>query len=202
MIGAGAGRPPARVGVVLAGGASERMGRPKPMVELNGRPLISFPIGAIEAAGLEPVVVAKGSSTLPALDARRLEEPEQPRHPLAGVVTALGREREPIVVVACDMPFLTGALLAHLASLESPLAVCETGGRLHPLLGTYRPEKMDSLAAACERGAAATEAIRALRPRIVGEDVLRSFGSPRRLCANLNTEAELRAAERSLQRQG
>jgi hypothetical protein len=30
------------------------MGSPEPLVELDGRPLISYPLAAIEAASLEP----------------------------------------------------------------------------------------------------------------------------------------------------
>lgn len=190
-----AGLGVARVGVVLAGGASRRMGRPKPMVELADRPLISFPLAAIEAAGLEAMVVAKPSSKLPALGCRVVEEPERPRHPLLGVITALREAGGPVVVVACDMPFVTGPLLGHLASIDAPLAICEAGGRLHPLLGRYDPALVGPLEIACGRGEPVTRAVRALRPRIVGEDELRRFGLPEHLCANLNTDRDLRAAE-------
>lgn len=188
-------RGPAKVGVVLAGGASRRMGRPKAMVELANRPLISLPLAAVEAAGLEAIVVAKPSSKLPALGCRLVEEPERPRHPLLGVVTALRAARGPVVVIACDMPFVTGSLLGHLASIDAPLAICEAAGRLHPLLGRYDPSLAGPLEAACERGESVTQAVRALRPRIVGEDELRRFGSPAHLCANLNTDEDVRAAE-------
>lgn len=185
----------ARVGAVLAGGESRRMRRPKPMVELANRPLISFPLAAIEAAGLEAIVVAKPSSKLPALGCRLVEEPERPRHALLGVIAALREVAEPVVVVACDMPFVTGSLLGHLASIDAPLAICEAAGRLHPLLGRYDPALVGPLEAACGRGDSATQAVRALRPRIVGEDKLRRFGSPEHLCANLNTDGDVRAAE-------
>lgn len=191
---------PAGVGAVLAGGAGERMGRSKPAAELGGRPLISFPLAAVEQAGLEPIVVAKRSSPLPALDARLIFEPERPRHPLAGVVAALREAGGRVVVAACDMPFLTATLLGHLASLDAPLVVCEAAGRLQPLLGLYHPALAARLQAAAERGDPATEAVRALGPRIVGDDELSRFGSPERLLANVNTEAELKAAEASLAR--
>ena len=56
------GRP---LAVVLAGGLSRRMGRPKALVPLGGRPLIAWPLAAAQAAGLEAVVVAKPGSALP-----------------------------------------------------------------------------------------------------------------------------------------
>lgn len=193
---------PARVGAVLAGGASRRMGRPKPMVELAGRPLISYPIAAIEAAGLEAIVVAKPSSQLPGIGCRLVEERNRSRHPLIGVITALREAGGPVVVVPCDMPFVTGSLLSHLASIDSPLAICEAADRLHPLLGRFDPTLMDRLEVAYQRGDSVTQTVRALRPRIVGEDELRRFGSPEQLCANVNTEGDVTAAETLAPRSG
>ena len=58
------------VAVVLAGGLSRRMGVPKALVELGGRPLLAWPLAAALDAGLEAFVVAKRGSPLPPLDAR------------------------------------------------------------------------------------------------------------------------------------
>ena len=82
-------RRPVSVGAVLAGGQSSRMGRPKAMVELGGRPMLARVVGTVGSAGLEPIVVAKPDSELPHVDCRVLSEPDQPRHPLTGLVTAL-----------------------------------------------------------------------------------------------------------------
>src|SRR4051812_4759929 len=91
------------VGVVLAGGRGSRLRGGKAAVELAGRPLISYPLAAIEAAGLEVVICTKpgeppppsrgsfvrpGRTKEPRLEPRVLEEPAQPRHPLTGIVAA------------------------------------------------------------------------------------------------------------------
>lgn len=46
-------------GAVLAGGRGSRLGGAKATVELGGRPLISYPLAALAAAGIEAFVVAK-----------------------------------------------------------------------------------------------------------------------------------------------
>ena len=74
---------------VLAGGRGRRMGRPKALVELGGAPLIAHPLAAAAAAGLDAVVIAKAGTALPALDVPVWLEPDQPVHPLLGIVTAL-----------------------------------------------------------------------------------------------------------------
>jgi molybdopterin-guanine dinucleotide biosynthesis protein A len=52
------------IGSVLAGGRGSRLGGSKATVELAGRPLISYPLAALAAAGLDAFVVAKPDTPL------------------------------------------------------------------------------------------------------------------------------------------
>ena len=54
------------IGAVLAGGRGRRIGRDKAMVELDGRPLISYPVGALRSAGLDVVLALRGGQEAPA----------------------------------------------------------------------------------------------------------------------------------------
>jgi molybdenum cofactor guanylyltransferase len=190
--------PRPAIGVVLAGGRSRRIGGAKPLAELGGRPLISYPLAALSAAGLDTLVVAKRQSPLPELNCPVLREPALPSHPLCGVIAALrfGGER-PVVVVGCDMPFATGPLLAWLAGLDG-LVVPEVEDRLQPLLARYEPAHVGALEIALRGGRSMREAIAGLEPRIVGERELRRFGDPGRLCFNVNDPSDLKVAERWL----
>jgi molybdenum cofactor guanylyltransferase len=185
------------VGAVLAGGLGNRLGGGKAKVLLGGEPLIARPLAAIEAAGLEAIVVAKPDTDLPPLRARIVREPTEPRHPLCGLVAAL-READgrPIVAVACDMPFVAPRLLAALAEAEEPLVVVAApGGRTHPLLARYGPELVPSLEAALARNEPLRRTIDSLRPCLLGEDELSRFGDPERLLLNVNNTADLAEAE-------
>ena len=197
---AGSDLDPFCLGAVLAGGAGSRMGEPKALVELAGRPLISYPLSAVAEAGLEPAVVAKPDSELPELDCRLIEEPSEPRHPLCGVLAALSAaEGRPVVALACDMPFVPPDLLAWLAWLDDPVVVCEAGGRIQPLLARYAGVASE-LRSAIGGGEASRDAALALDPRVVGEDELRRFGDPARICFNVNDRADLDAAARLIER--
>src|SRR5580693_7461865 len=135
------------VGAVLAGGRGQRIGGDKAVVSLAGRPLLSYPIGAMLGVLDVVVVVAKPSTVLPPLgDVAVWEEPEQPSHPLVGIAEALRRaEGGWVLVCAGDMPFVPVALLASLAALASSAAAdtdaapaivaASAGGALQPLLG-------------------------------------------------------------------
>ena len=195
------GREPApAVGAILAGGRGSRIGGPKALVELAGRPLISYPLAAVETAGLEPLVVAKPSSELPALGCRVIREPEEPQHPLCGIVAALRHAgARPLVAVACDMPFAGAGLLAWLGSSPEPLVVASLGGRLQPLLARYDGALLPALEEALTGRWALRRTIESLRPRLIAEAELARFGEPRRLCFNVNTPADLEQAEQMLE---
>ena len=191
------------VGAVLAGGLSTRMGEPKPMVELAGRPMLARIVGTVGSAGLEPVVVAKPDSPLAAVDCRVLSEPDEPRHPLTGLITALyASAGRGVVAIACDMPLVPAKFLSWLAALEQEVAVCEVEGRLHPLLGRYSPSVAGQLAEALAEGASMRDAVAPLDPHIVSEEQIGRFGDPARIVFNVNSPADLVTAERLLGRTG
>jgi molybdopterin-guanine dinucleotide biosynthesis protein A len=187
------------VGAVLAGGRGSRLGGGKALAELAGRPLIEQPLAAVEAAGMEPVVVAKRSSKLPPLATPVLREPDRPRHPLCGIVAAMRHARgRPLVAVGCDMPFVSPALLAWLASAPEPLVVPSVGGDAQPLPARYGDALLPALEDALSSGAPLRHTVESLQPRLVAEDELGRFGDPGRLCFNVNTPEDLETAERLL----
>jgi molybdenum cofactor guanylyltransferase len=175
---------------ILAGGRSRRMGRPKPTVALSGKPLISYPLAAARAAGLETWIVAKRETELPPVDCRVLWEADEPRHPLLGVVTAL-REAgpRPVIAVAADMPLVTGELLSELATKASTATV-EAEDRLQPLLTRYDAAALGSLERSLAASAAATAALAELEPEVIEVQ--------RHLCFNVNSPTDLEQAERLL----
>lgn len=190
--------------IVLAGGAGTRLGGSKAATLLAGRPLLNFVTDAARTAGLEPVVVAKARTALPAaMGCRVVIEPDEPLHPLCGIVAGLraaadwGPHRA-AVVCTCDMPFLDAGLLAWLAALDAPLAVVQAGPRLNPLLGRYDRGLLDLLTAALTSQPSMNELVRRIGARVVDTDELARFGDPARICFNVNAPEDLVAAERLL----
>ena len=80
-----------RVGVVLAGGAGARIGGDKSIVELAGRPLLLYPLETLRTVSSRSSWRPSSDTVLPQLAAEVAVwiEPDEPRHPLAGVVHAL-----------------------------------------------------------------------------------------------------------------
>lgn len=181
----------ATIGVVLAGGASSRMGAPKAGLRVGGGTLIERPLATLAAAGLEAVVVAKHDSPLPSLAVPRWEEPDSPRHPLCGIVAALERAGAPIVVLACDMPHVPPALVERLARTAADVAAPVVGGSLQPLAARYAPAVLEPLAVALRQERPLRAAVAALGPVTLDEDELRRYGDPARMLANVNRREDL-----------
>jgi molybdopterin-guanine dinucleotide biosynthesis protein A len=182
---------------ILAGGSGSRLGGAKAEASLAGRPLIAYPLQAARAAGLEPFVVAKPDSALPPLDCEIVREAERPTHPLLGAIAALGEAPRGVMLLGCDMPFLTAELLRWFASLAPP-AVASVAGRLEPLLGIYDSEAIDLFKAVLATHRSFTQAVTDLEPRPVHEAELARFGDPKRLVFSVNTQDDLIMAERLL----
>jgi molybdopterin-guanine dinucleotide biosynthesis protein A len=125
-------------------------------------------------------------------------EPEQPTHPLAGIVAALRHAGRPLVVLGCDFPFAPPALLRALAQAPEPLVVPAPGGDPQPLMARWSPELLPRLEAALAREEPLRRTVAALHPRLLDDTELARFGDPARTFLNVNTPADLRAAERAV----
>ncbi len=172
---------------VLAGGRGSRIGGDKALVRLAGRHLIEYPLAAARAAHLDALVVAKHSTRLPPLDVPVLLEPDEPTHPLLGVITAL--EQHPMIVaVPCDMPLLDATALGALAEMSGEVAQLWPG---QPFPSMYRDTALPQLRVALEARASvrSTQAQSAVAPESI---------APTREAQQItiNTPEDLTTAER------
>lgn len=139
------------VGVVLAGGRGRRLGGDKAVATLHGLPLLHYPLRALASVTGTRAVVAKAATALPPLPAgvARWEEPDEPQHPLTGVVHALRRAAgAPVLCLAVDLPLLDAATLRALLAAPvagSPCVVASAGGRLQPLCALWHPQALEAL---------------------------------------------------------
>jgi len=183
---------------ILAGGRGSRIGMPKATVEVAGRSLASYPVDAARAAGLDPFFVAKAATPLPDLGLETVVEPDEPAHPLAGIVAALEHTGEPLVVLACDLPFLPPPLLATLAARPEPLVV-PADPRPQPLVARWTPELVPSLRSALATETPVGRVVADLGAVAVAGEELAAFGEPERIFANVNDLEGLARAEALLE---
>jgi molybdenum cofactor guanylyltransferase len=183
------------IGVVLAGGSGSRIGGAKATAQLDGQALISYPLAAALGALGSVAVVAKEGVELPQLD-QRVElwiEPDEPRHPVVGVIEALRRARgSAVLAIACDLPLLTSEVVALIAGAdaEGSIAVlASAAGRPQPLLARYEPAALELLLGFDTDGPM-TEQVMALMPTLVEVPAEASF--------NVNDLEQLKEVSRRL----
>jgi len=128
-------------GFILAGGASSRMGVDKSELVLGGRTFVERVATALSAVTNTITVVARRHANVQSKLPTVFDIYEK-CGALGGLHAALSACRADwAVVVACDLPFVTGELLARLVSLRAELDVVvpvQRDGRPQPLCAVYR----------------------------------------------------------------
>ncbi len=100
-------------GVILAGGASRRMGRNKALLQLDGRPLIAIIAGRLRTVADEIIIVSNDGATYSAYGDRCVPDVFAGMGTLAGIHAGLSAARhEWAFVVGCDMPFIDPAVIS------------------------------------------------------------------------------------------
>ena len=193
-----------RSAAILAGGQATRFGgRDKSALLVEGRAILDRQIAAL-APLTDDLLIVGGRSG----DMARGAEVAQPRviqdivrgcGPLGGLHAALTAARgNAVMLVACDMPYLSTPFLAFLLSLalEADVVVPQSERGYHPLCAVYAHACLEPAAARlADRRLKMRELIDSVRTRIVRVDEIRQFGDPDRLLANVNTPADYAGLE-------
>jgi molybdopterin-guanine dinucleotide biosynthesis protein A len=189
-------------GIVLCGGMSKRMGRPKAWLPFAGELMLPRVVRLLGAVVQPIVVVAAPDQDVPPMPTGVgiVRDAEKGRGPLQGLLaglTALQGQADAAYLSSCDVPFLKATFVRRLIDLLGDNAICvpRVGDYYHPLAAVYRLD----VAAAVQRLLHEDR----LRPVFLFEtvqtrvveaaelaDVDRSFQS---LC-NLNTPEDYQAA--------
>lgn len=133
---------PRLAGLILAAGQSRRMGTPKALLHLAGRPVLEHLVETFRDAQLAPIVVVASGVTLElATGVPGIELVEG--DPVATMIDSVARgierieARSPAVVVQpVDAPFTTVEMLAALraGSGQTVRVLCHDGRPGHPVL--------------------------------------------------------------------
>lgn len=190
------------LGVVLVGGKSRRMGRPKALLQVAGKTSIEHVVDALKPLA-DSIVLAGDAEGLESLGLPSVADSRPGAGPLAGMEAALaahGRERN--VIVACDMPCVTPALFRRLLDEvgDFDAAVPEADGRLHPLCAVYSPACLSEITGHLQAGRnKVLDLVAALRLRVVPLD---AAGIPPETVLNMNSSEDVAAADAFLRGRG
>lgn len=134
-------------GIILCGGQSRRMGRPKAWLPFGDEIMLPRVVRLVREV-VEPVaVVAAPDQELPPLPAevQVLRDEEKGRGPLQGLAAgleALKDRADAAYVSSCDVPFLQPAFVRRMIELLGDHLICvpKVGEYHHSLAAVYRVE--------------------------------------------------------------
>jgi len=181
---------------ILAGGQARRYGgRDKGALVVDGRSIRERQIEELAAIAHDILIVGSPENLQSEGTGVRTVADRVPGcGPLGGVHTALLETAgDATIVVACDMPYISGRLLRHLAAMAAgaDAVVPRTDRGYHPLCAVYTRACVEPIARRlAERRLKMSDLFEDLRVRIVDAEELRSFGDVRRLLSNINTPAD------------
>jgi molybdenum cofactor cytidylyltransferase len=132
-------------GLVLAAGSSRRMGSPKQLLLVRGKPLLQLVVEQANASRLDEVVVVLGPAADEIQDrvamgrARVMVNPDHTSGMASSMkagLASIGAEVDRVVVILGDQPDVDAALLDRLLDLQAstglPSAALSFNGLLHP----------------------------------------------------------------------
>jgi molybdopterin-guanine dinucleotide biosynthesis protein A len=142
--------------LVLAGGLSRRMGRPKAWIEVGNTTLLRYVVEKLSPAFSEVMVsFAEPEQMEQHLPYRVVFDRKRSAGPLAGLEAGLLSARyEVLFAVACDMPYVTQstAELAVAAARSCDAAIPRHDGLFEPVCGAYRKTALPAIVGALDAG--------------------------------------------------
>lgn len=186
--------PPPLLGLVLAGGRSERLARDKAAVRIDGVVLLDRAVNLLAGVTPDVCVAVRPDQVDDAVRRRHrlITDPQPGLGPAGGLLAAhLDRPDAAWLVLACDMPAIDAAHVGALVARRDPARAGVAwrnplDGLPEPLCALYEPATLARLAGQVAAG-------RSVSPRalLAGADVLLLESEPSTAFSSINTPADL-----------
>lgn len=177
---------------IVAGGRARRFGgQDKSRLVVEGRTIIVRQVEVLQRVASELLVVASDPGRFSDLPVTVVPDRLPGLGVIGGIDAALHATAcDRVIVVGCDLPFLTSDLLAELARLSDAHdgAWVSSARGVEPLVACYRITARVPVAHCIERGQLrASDLADVLDMATLRSPSLDRFGRPDRLLANINT---------------
>lgn len=197
-------------GIILCGGQSKRMGRPKAWLPFGDELMLPRVVRLLSEVVAPIVVVAAPDQGLPPLPSATtvVRDDERGRGPLQGLAAglqALAGRAEAAYVSSCDVPFLRPAFVRRIGGLlrDSSICVPKVGEHHHPLAAVYRPSVLPAVQQLLAEGRLRPYFLFEIVPtRVVLADELSDVDPGFQSLRNLNTPEDYETALAGLSRSG
>ena len=127
-------------GFILVGGMSSRMGKDKSRLVFGDRTSVALIAASLQS--VTGIIRTIGAAVSAVEDLANVADGRDHWGPLAGIEAALSSAKsEYCLIVACDLPFVTGKLFERLIGFtehEEAIVPVQSDGRPQPLCAIYR----------------------------------------------------------------
>lgn len=193
-------------GIVLCGGQSKRMGRPKAWLPFGDELMLPRVVRLLSEVVSPIVVVAAPDQDVPPLpaDVTIVRDEERGRGPLQGLsagLKALAGRADAAYLSSCDVPFLRPVFIQRLIDLLGEHAICvpHVGEFHHPLAAVYRVGVTEAVAQLlAENRMRPVFLFEAVPTRVVEAEELADVDPAFQSLRNLNTPDDYEAAMREV----
>ncbi|RMF63851.1 MAG: HAMP domain-containing protein [Calditrichaeota bacterium] len=146
---------PSLSAAILAGGRSSRMGRDKALLPVDGKPMIARVLEIVRQQTQNVMVISNQPDSYAFLKVPVYPDAVESCGPLAGIYTALRHSStQQCLVVACDLPFLSRALLQFMCenAVSYDVFAFESQSGVEPLCAVYAKSCLPVIEAQMEKG--------------------------------------------------
>ena len=177
---------------ILAGGRARRFGgADKASLAVGGARIIDRQLAALSTVADDVRIVTNDTARYADLGVRLIPDAITGAGPLGGIYSALlDAAHERVLVVACDLPFITAALLARLVAESGDdvdAVVPQSSRGIEPLCAIYATRCAPLVKSRIESGALQVAGLLdAVRTRVLGPDTLAPYDEGA-LFENVNT---------------
>jgi molybdopterin-guanine dinucleotide biosynthesis protein A len=193
--------PPLAAAILTGGHASRLGGIRKATLTVGGVSIIERQLKVLHQVAAPVFLVT--SALAPGDAAIAVVRDEFPDHgALGGIYTAIvSSPHERTLVVACDMPFLSVALVEHMAGIDADLVIPRTMRGYEPLCAIYGRACIESIRERLTRGELeASRLPEGVRVAEVGSETLAAYDPDGLLFVNVNTPHDYERAKEVLER--
>ena len=196
----GAAAAPLAAAILTGGRASRMGGTRKATLALGGESIIERQLAVLTRVAT-PVFLVTSAQSPPDANLRVVRD-EFPDHgALGGIYTAIvASPHERTLVVACDMPFLSHALLEHMAGIDADVVIPRTARGYEPLCAIYGRACLAPMRVRLTRGELeASRLLEGVRVAEVGPETLAAYDPNGLLFVNVNTPHDYERAKEVLE---
>lgn len=127
-------------GIILAGGKSRRMGREKPLIEINGKSLIQTSIDLLSPFCSE-VIISANSDIYNQFGKKVIKDEIANCGPIGGIYSSIKHSSSKLnLILASDTPYIDAEIIEYLISNASDnriTAIVQPNGHIEPLCAIY-----------------------------------------------------------------